>query len=868
MKKYGFLIIFLFVLSSFFYSEFNIGLGLGFGFNSDRRIYEGITITEKYMPLNLSEFTLGIYPRYRGKIGVTFDTSLKGLMNYSYSVNDILSITSNKDSEDDAAAVIQAKIALSYRIFHDKHLSTFKFFPSFTYTDIDYKKAVFTNLITNETSHSNLSFEHIKTTYGFGIEYFLSEYTTFQRGFYIYAIYNFLEKNINNYNKNTISIQGGELSFGYRFCYNNVKNVSPQQIEYENSEIQDISTKNELISIFAEKKDETNENINDISSYDLLIEGTATELAQKYKIIKSTDILYSEEAWILAAQYNKDPNVFSILSAYNPIDIKTNVNILRIAIEKNQNLLVVKKLLDLGIYPQNIEEKNLIYNVALQKENEKILNFLIQKEDSVEALLYFSVVSNNYQLCKYLIDLGVDLVNANYAESYDYFSDNTYFDFLKSYKKDLIYVDILKVAATYSQSEEIIKLLLQNKAGMNKKNYNKETTDFSYPALLLAIKYNQNIEIIKALFNAGDPLYDDFSTFSKKIIHEASKRTTDEVLKFLLINNFNIDERDFLGSTVLITAVKEGNLSSVNLLLENGADVNAKTLNGFTALMYASAKQQIEMIKILINKGSFINSIGDNGVTPLLCAVTGFSPEHFNNISYHHYKREIFLSFQEYVSNVEINKHMIEYLITQEANVNTKTSDGTTILMYAVINADPEIIIMLINAGAQIEIKNDKNDDALMLSLFSDYKNNTNILLKNYNKYSVLELNDALLISIIIDNSSSCRNLIESGAQVNFRDEDDTNILMFAAAYVSDLSFLDYILELKIDINETNKNGMTALMFAAKNTKKSELIKLLIDKGADTKIKDLKNYRAIDYARENRNIFNSESFWRLNDLSY
>ncbi len=60
---------------------------------------------------------------------------------------------------------------------------------------------------------------------------------------------------------------------------------------------------------------------------------------------------------------------------------------------------------------------------------------------------------------------------------------------------------------------------------------------------------------------------------------------------------------------------------------------------------------------------------------------------------------------------------------------------------------------------------------------------------------------------------------------------------------------MSYFLKIGADINYQNKNGQTALKFAASN-KKLENVKVLVQKNADKNLKDNNGKTALDYAKE------------------
>ncbi len=69
------------------------------------------------------------------------------------------------------------------------------------------------------------------------------------------------------------------------------------------------------------------------------------------------------------------------------------------------------------------------------------------------------------------------------------------------------------------------------------------------------------------------------------------------MVKLLVANGADVNQRNYRGVTALMTAAHDGTTSVVSYLLEKGADAQARDKEGNTALMYAENPEIIEVLK-------------------------------------------------------------------------------------------------------------------------------------------------------------------------------------------------------------------------------------------------------------------------------
>jgi ankyrin repeat protein len=185
---------------------------------------------------------------------------------------------------------------------------------------------------------------------------------------------------------------------------------------------------------------------------------------------------------------------------------------------------------------------------------------------------------------------------------------------------------------------EIVKLLLENGASANVKNYKRHTplmyslgnpesvklllehganpktaTRDGQTALHWACESSANVDSIKFLLDyKADPNAVD--NHGDSPLHLACDKGKLEVSKLLLSRGAVIDKRDASGRTPLARAAVNGNYPElVDFLLERGADVNAVDHNG-NSIVGLCSKEPI--LNKLLNHGAKINNKNNEGNAP------------------------------------------------------------------------------------------------------------------------------------------------------------------------------------------------------------------------------------------------------------
>jgi len=227
-----------------------------------------------------------------------------------------------------------------------------------------------------------------------------------------------------------------------------------------------------------------------------------------------------------------------------------------------------------------------------------------------------------------------------------------------------------------------------------------------------------------------------------------------EYIKLLLENGVDINEKNIVGTTPLIAAVKRNKKELIIFFLENGADPNETDNINNTAFYYAVAEQfSYEMYDALASISSpdfnIVNKDGRTLLTNFISSVSGSESD---------------IRFLERLlsDGADVNfcaqyygqpKSGIDFIVEKKSDilksvldnvsldVNEQDNQGNTILHKVCaynVNYDAEMaketyrkVKLLLEQGADISITNDKDETALMLASGDNLKIKTvEILMK------------------------------------------------------------------------------------------------------------------------------------------
>jgi len=94
---------------------------------------------------------------------------------------------------------------------------------------------------------------------------------------------------------------------------------------------------------------------------------------------------------------------------------------------------------------------------------------------------------------------------------------------------------------------------------------------------------------------------------------------TQRVVNILTTQQFDVNQRDESGMSLLHWACDRGYDEMVQVLLDHGADVNIRDVDGQTPLHYGVSCDHSSIIRLLISRGADASLTDESGVSPSQC---------------------------------------------------------------------------------------------------------------------------------------------------------------------------------------------------------------------------------------------------------
>lgn len=329
-------------------------------------------------------------------------------------------------------------------------------------------------------------------------------------------------------------------------------------------------------------------------------------------------------------------------------------------------------------------------------------------------------------------------------------------------------------------------------------------------------------------------------------------------LPALISSGANLEARDASGMTALMWAAEGGRENLVRELLATGADVNV-----------CSPKQQL-FIAVITRNVQWLRSLLAAGAD-----IDGYDSYYgVGRVSIQAYAAEfggptVVRALLEHVKAIEKREGGNDRV---RSYVNAYCRDYVTVLHRALRSRDPQVVELLLDAGAEAvnEVAGGAAGDSL-LGFAATYPSDVMIhRLLEVGADPNLEGPDSpfapLLTAVRCNRPLNVIALVEGGADLENRGEDGRTALMYAA-HLGFKESLVALIELGAHLNRRDHQGLTALMLAARKGS-MECIEALLEAGADARARTLRGVTAFDLAARHKKLVGTDVYWSLNDARY
>lgn len=323
--------------------------------------------------------------------------------------------------------------------------------------------------------------------------------------------------------------------------------------------------------------------------------------------------------------------------------------------------------------------------------------------------------------------------------------------------------------------------------------------------LCLAVRKGISLESVRLLIKQNYEAIDIESKSGDTPLGHACKR--DEFFAFAAVLIENGADIRFAakpsGNTPLHIAATYESKKIVQLLLDNGADMEAENSSGETPLHLAASQGSLSSLELLLRRGALINAQDKKGYTAIGLA-----------------------AINDQVASLEC-------LIRRgDASIDQFVA-GSTELMHASARGNLKAVSSLLGCGAEINMKDDKQESALFKAI-SKKKTDVAIFLME-NGAGAGEGNSVDITPLLLAASLECteiaKELIDRGVSLDTQNSVGSTALS-VAAHRGNIELIGLLLDAGANIENRDKDGWTPLFRTAHQGHKEAAI-LLVDRGAN-----------------------------------
>ena len=185
-----------------------------------------------------------------------------------------------------------------------------------------------------------------------------------------------------------------------------------------------------------------------------------------------------------------------------------------------------------------------------------------------------------------------------------------------------------------------------------------------------------------------------YNNYNKADLHEAVKDRDLSTVKSLITQGADIHTQSVFGATALHAAVEGGNEAMIHLLIEKGVALNATDQFGITALHEAARLGYKAIVQLLLERGADIKNVWQSSELselvkePILRLLLEKRPKAIP-------KEYLDIALHSAVARGD--EAVVQLLIDAGANINMRNAIGETALHSAVKRGDVDMVRICVN---------------------------------------------------------------------------------------------------------------------------------------------------------------------------
>lgn len=307
------------------------------------------------------------------------------------------------------------------------------------------------------------------------------------------------------------------------------------------------------------------------------------------------------------------------------------------------------------------------------------------------------------------------------------------------------------------------------------------------------------------------------------------------IIDYFISKGLSLKSVDTNGNGIFNYTAKSGNIPMLKLLIEKGVEYKSLSKNNENAIIFASRG-----LRRKVNTLATFKYLVSLGIEPNITTNSGETPLH--SLAY---KSEDVAVFKFFVGEeVNVNQagaegntaflnassrgtnEIVHYLSQYVKDINHKNKEGKSALTNAIHRNSPEVVAFLLEKSADVN------------AIDKEGNNLSYYLLKNFNPKKQERFTKKLA-------------LLKSKDFNFLAPQPNGNTLYHLALDTNNLPILKYVKSLGIDVNKTNKEGISPLHIAAMKAKNTKVLKYLLSIGADKSQKTAFEESVYDLAQEN-----------------